>query len=108
MITNYIVIQLLEKVTNDHVKIFDKNECFILLNMEIIKVYKDQYFSEHTEKECSKALCAFHDFKDNPVALNNKSKKNKNQRNIVCTKNFIIQNEKMRRRLGYYRRPVQS
>ena len=50
MIANSIVNQLLENVMNDHIKVFDKKECFNLLDMEIMEVCKDECFSEHTEE----------------------------------------------------------
>ena len=93
MISNSLVIQLLKNVTNYYIKIFYKNECFNLLNMDIVEVFKDENFSEHTEEEFTKAICDFHGFKDNCVTLTNKSKNNKNQRNISSIINSAIQDE---------------
>ena len=58
-----------------------------------MEVYKDDHFSEYIEEKCAKTLCDFHRFKDSHVELTKKSKKNENQRSVVSTTNYAIQNE---------------
>ena len=49
IIANYVAIQLLENIISDYIKIFDTKEYFNLSDVEIMEVYKDEYFTEHAE-----------------------------------------------------------
>ena len=58
-----------------------------------MEVHKNECFTECVEEEFKNALYNFHGFKDNYIVFANKSKKNRNQRNIIIMKNSKIQNK---------------